>query len=82
MLRIISELSSFCLFSFSLLNFLHSNNCRRTSEGRECTNKLFLELEDAIISKVNNHYDPVRCHSHARGTIHLSKATPLHAKFA
>lgn len=41
-----------------------------------------LELEDAIISKVNNHYDSVGRHGHTGGAIHLSEAAPLHSKFA
>lgn len=84
MLSILSELPSCCVcwFILSSISFIEKK-CKRTTGERECKNKLFfLELEDAIISKVNNHNDSVRRHSHARGAIHLSEATPLCAKFA
>lgn len=84
MLSILYEHSSHCvcfmIHSLSSISFIEKT-AKRANGGRECKNKL-LELEDAIISKVNNHNDSVRCHSHTGGAIHLSKAAPLRSKFA
>lgn len=51
------------------------------TEGENAT-FLSLELEDAVISEVDHHDDSVGRHGHAGGAVHLSEATPLHAKFA
>lgn len=86
MLSILSELSSCCVCWFILSPPFPSS--KKTAKGQtEGENAkvflfLFLELEDAIISKVDNHNDSVRRHSHTGRAIHLSKATPLCAEFA
>lgn len=74
--------SVFLIHSLSFISFIEKN-CERPNGGRERKNIFFfLELKDTIISKVNNHDDPVGRHSHTGGAIHLSKAAPLCSKFA
>lgn len=43
---------------------------------------LSLELEDAVVSEVDDHDDSVGRHGHAGGAVHLSVAGPLRAEFA
>lgn len=82
MLSIISELSSFLLIhSLASISFTEKLQKGQTEEENAKID-FFLELENAIISKVNDHNDSIRRHSHTGGAIHLSKAAPLCAKFA
>lgn len=74
--------------SFSRLHFLHQDRQKKDKrrdrmqkKEKEKKNQKS-ELEDAIISKVNNHNDSVRRYGYTRGTVHLSKAASLCAKFA
>lgn len=74
---------------FSLHRFLHRKNCKKKKKkakvGREYKKKVvffLLELEDAIISKVNNHNGSIGRHGHTGGAIHLSEAAPLRSEFA
>lgn len=81
MLSIISELSSFLLIH-SLASISFTEKLQKGQTEGENAKIDFSELENAIISKVNDHNDSIRRYSHTGGAIHLSKATPLCAKFA
>lgn len=71
------------IHSLSSISFIEKTAKGQTEgENAKVFLFLFLELEDAIISKVDNHNDSVRRHSHTGRAIHLSKATPLCAEFA
>lgn len=92
MLPIIFELSSFLpIHSLSTVSFIGKTAKKRKKKkkkgkGRERIQKkvvsFLLELEDAIISKVNNHNGSIGRHGHTGGAIHLSEAAPLRSEFA
>lgn len=91
MLPIIFELSSFLpIHSLSTVSFIgktaKKKEKKKKGKGRERIQKkvvfFLLELEDAIISKVNDHNGSIGRHGHTGGAIHLSEAAPLRSEFA
>lgn len=90
MLPIIFELSSFLpIHSLSTVSFIGKTakkKRKKKGKGRERIQKkvvfFLLELEDAIISKVNDHNGSIGRHGHTGGAIHLSEAAPLRSEFA